>query len=546
KADARETYERALAEGRSGALLEQERASLFTQEIGNIPPGEHVEIHVTIDQPLLWIADASTQGSWEWRFPLAAAPRYLGGPTLGAESPHFSEGTTSARASLSLRVRDASKASPESPTHPLSHTTGGAETTFGSGNRVALDRDVAIRWTVATDSFETSLDTRGDAGRAYGLLTVVPPSRSTRPRSMPRDLTLLLDTSGSMQGEPLVQEKRIALALIDALTDDDTLEVIEFSSHTRAFEKKPAAATPARKRAASAWVTALQASGGTEMVSGVEAALRELRAESQRQVVLITDGLVGFERQLVRTILEKLPSGARLHAVGVGSAVNRSLVAPIARAGRGIEAIVGLGEDAERAALRLLARTSEPLAIDLRVEGPGVLRVVPSRLPDVFAHAPLRLAVELAPGGGEIVVRGRTSEGPFVQRIAAPRTEAGEGNPALTKLFARELVEDLEMQLSGGGSQSELEAEIARVGLEHQIASRLTSWVAVTTERTVDPRSPTRHAIQPQALVHGLGAEGLGLRAAQPTAQPLAFGSAMPDRARRSAPRMMRSGPPMG
>lgn len=534
KAEARATYERALADGRTGALLEQESSSLFSQELGNVPGGESVEVRVVLDQPLLWIADANAQGSWEWRFPLAAAPRYLGGPELGAGSPHFSAASTPARASLELTVRDALTQSPESPTHLLTHS--GASTLFAGdppsagaaprsglddGNRAPLDRDVAIRWSVATSSFETTIDARGDGARAFALLTVVPPTHARAPRSVPRDLTLLLDTSGSMQGEPLEQEKRMALALIDALSATDSLEVIEFSSHTRAFSRTPVAATATAKAEASRWVGALHASGGTEMVSGVEAAMRELRTESQRQIVLITDGLVGFERQIVSAVLQRLPARARLHCVGVGSAVNRSLVAPIARAGRGTFAIVGLGEDAERAAARVIAHTSAPLAVDLDISGSGVLRTMPARLPDVFANAPLRLAVELNPNGGELVVRGRSADGPFVQRVQCPRLEAGEGNAAIAKLFGREQVEELEMQLSGGGPQRELDLEIERIGLDFQIASRLTSWVAVTEQRTVDPRDPTRQVVQPHALPYGMSAEGLGLRPAAPVLRSL-------------------------
>src|SRR5688572_13201557 len=76
KRAARERYEDAIAHGHTAALLEQERSSLFTQEIGNVPPGARVVCEIVIDQPLRWL----DEGSWEWRFPLAAAPRYLGEP----------------------------------------------------------------------------------------------------------------------------------------------------------------------------------------------------------------------------------------------------------------------------------------------------------------------------------------------------------------------------------------------------------------------------------------------------------------------------------
>src|SRR5690348_12930568 len=71
---ARERFEQALLEGKTAGLVEQERSSLFTQEIGNIPPATEVVATLTIDQRLRWLDD----GAWEWRFPTAVAPRYLG------------------------------------------------------------------------------------------------------------------------------------------------------------------------------------------------------------------------------------------------------------------------------------------------------------------------------------------------------------------------------------------------------------------------------------------------------------------------------------
>ena len=69
------------------------------------------------------------------------------------------------------------------------------------------------------------------------------------------------------------------------------------------------------------------------MRAGILEALKPLRRESQRQVILITDGKIGFEAEVVAAISQKLPSGSRVHTVGVGSSVNRSLTSPAARAG---------------------------------------------------------------------------------------------------------------------------------------------------------------------------------------------------------------------
>jgi Ca-activated chloride channel family protein len=579
KQQARERFERAIVEGRTAALLEQERTSLFTQELGNVPPGEAVTVEVELDQPLAWLAE----GAWEWRFPLAAAPRYLGedqgddghvrpGATRVDGDPTFPTaiGGTGARASLTLAVRDALVAgrSPESPSHPLSCVASGAgfAVELGSGNAVPLDRDVVVRWPVAQTAPALSVDVARPssgvaASTAQGRLVIVPPAPSAKARQVPRDLVLLLDTSGSMQGEPLRQLQRIACAMVDALGDEDTVDLLEFSSRTTRFGARAERATAAHKRAAIAWIMGLSAGGGTEMTSGVREAIRTLRDGAQKQVVLITDGLVGFEREVVSLLLRELPSSSRMHAVGVGESANRSLLMPVARAGRGVEVVVGLGEDAERAAARLLAHTGAPVVVDVRIEGSAVRRVAPERTRDLYAGAPVEVALELDPRGGEILVRGRTHEGAWSERIAIAPVAEGEGSTAVSKRFARERVEDLEMQLWGGESAGRVDAETERLGLDFQIATKLTSWVAVSERVMVDPRRGSVSIEQPHELPHGMSAEGVGLRQGF---APMTEGGAMADMTRSRAgvltPGMVRAamaqaaslggaagfGPPMG
>src|SRR3954466_13423724 len=76
KARARERFERAIVEGRTAGLVEQERRSVFTQELGNLPPGQELVAELTVDQKLAWLPE----GAWEWRFPTVVAPGFLGEP----------------------------------------------------------------------------------------------------------------------------------------------------------------------------------------------------------------------------------------------------------------------------------------------------------------------------------------------------------------------------------------------------------------------------------------------------------------------------------
>jgi len=258
-AAARERFEQALAEGRTAGLLEQDRSSLFTQEIGNIPPGAEVAAELVIDQRLRWLEE----GAWEWRFPTVVAPRYLGAegrvPDAGRVSVDVADTPMTVAASLALTIRDTLPTAspsphrgegrvrgqaPESPSHAIAtHPAPSAiEVTLADDGRGALDRDLVVRWPAAQPDVAAILDTgrpaedRAHADVAYGLLTLTPPRPDERRGGLPRDLIVLLDMSGSMAGQPLTQARRVVARLVEALGDADRLELIAFRRSADAME----------------------------------------------------------------------------------------------------------------------------------------------------------------------------------------------------------------------------------------------------------------------------------------------------------------------
>ncbi|MFO0728181.1 MAG: VIT domain-containing protein [Myxococcota bacterium] len=531
KKRARERFEQALLEGKTAAILEQARTSLFEEEVGNIPPGKKVIVEVIIDQPLIWLAE----GAWQWRFPTVVGPRYMGKPGRVADAGKINvpiaDGGISTRMTLTMHVRDALGPNGrfESSSHTLDVTAMAERTMVTLKEASRLDRDVVVQWPVARPEVGVSLHAARPAraeheGRAYGLLTLVPPLKSAAMPKVARDLIFLIDTSGSMGGEPLDQAKRVVQAMIETLDDEDQLELIEFSSHPRRWKGEPVMATLDGKRAAQRWVSQLNAGGSTEMHEAILSALKPLRRDSQRQIVVITDGYIGFEQEILETVIEHLPPGARVHTVGVGNGINRSLTQPLARAGAGIEVICAPGEDADRMAKRLIDRTASPLVTELSMEGPGILGSVPAHLPDVFAEVPVRIAAELNPEGGAVRVRGKIAGGgEYRFDTVAPKLASGAGNGAIVALFGRELVEDLETKKAAQPASTEIDPEIERIGLLFQIATRLTSWVAISQERMIAEGTAQREETMPHELVAGVSAEGVGLRA---PGSPMMMGSA--------------------
>src|SRR5439155_7509662 len=67
-------YSKAIQQGKVAALLDHERPNIFSQTVGNIPPGEAV--HVTLSYVMRLKYE---DGSYEFVFPMVVAPRYIPG-----------------------------------------------------------------------------------------------------------------------------------------------------------------------------------------------------------------------------------------------------------------------------------------------------------------------------------------------------------------------------------------------------------------------------------------------------------------------------------
>lgn len=519
---ARETYRRALEEGRTAGLLEERRADTFVQTLGNLPPGAAVTAEIRVLHRLAFRAGiAGAAPIWEYRFPTVAGVRYQGEPgrvpdAADLDAPRSDAGGTPVRLDAELVVGDGAPAAiaPRSSSHDVTSAADESGTRIGLAESSRLDRDLVLTWSAATARTEARViegpGLAGDGGR-YALLVVTPPAFPTA--TMPRDLSVLIDASGSMDGRPLEQAKRVVEALLRSLGPEDSFEVVEFANRPRPVAQ--GRGTPGEVAEALRRLVGVRAGGSTEMATAIDAALRPLRGDGQRQVVLLTDGYIGFEREVVGRIFRDLPPNSRLHAVGIGSAPNRTLMHGASRAGRGVELLVGLGDNPAEAAARLVRATEAPVLTDVTIGGSAVRAVAPQRPRDVLAGEPLLVFVELKGRGGTIEVSGRPADGGarWIQRFEAPPADAGAAHALpLGAFFGRESVEDVEARLAAG--QGDADA-IESLGLRHAIVTRRTSLVAVSEDPTVDPRDPRRREKLAVEMPDGVSAEGVGLGSAE-------------------------------
>jgi Ca-activated chloride channel family protein len=206
--EAREEYRKAMLEGRTAALLEQQRADTFSQQLGSLPPGETATIEIEVLQPLAFLpATEHKQACWEYRFPTVVGVRYESGRATDSQNlsaDRAAEGLA-VRLEATLLIADgpADQIKPHAPDQQLNVQPDGSGVRVALEKGMPLNRDVVIRWSAAKQETDVrAVEGKGlpcDNGR-YLLITLTPPAAVSN--AIARDLTLLIDASGSMHGQP--------------------------------------------------------------------------------------------------------------------------------------------------------------------------------------------------------------------------------------------------------------------------------------------------------------------------------------------------------
>jgi Ca-activated chloride channel family protein len=523
RAQAKKIYQAARKAGKKASLVEQQRPNLFTNRVANIGPGEEITVRMEYVQAVDFSADA-----FSLRFPMTITPRYLpGAPTR--QGGGLEEGEVLVAdpyhgwAVPSDQVPDAAAISPrldprvgndhqpinpieitavldmgmplatvESPYHDIALSRRAGVYSISLVNGVSeMDRDFVLNWKpVSGATPQAALFTEKVGEDYFGLLMVVPPAAERRASTMPREVVFVVDTSGSMGGVSIEQARAsLRLALLQ-LRPQDRFNIIEFNSHHRALYRTSMPADRHHLQQAQEFVRLLDASGGTEMLPALRAALTPtgpvdaLREQAAlRQVIFITDGAVGNETALFEALSSQLGS-SRLFTVGIGSAPNSWFMRKAAEFGRGTHTHIGDLNEVGQKMAALFEQLAHPAAVNLQVKWPVTVEAWPQRIPDLYQGEPLSLAANFGanPPRGELLVSGEINGKHWQKRVqvgAATDTEEAAAHTGIGSIWARRKIAGLLDQKVTGRDEASVRAQVLPLALSHQLLSPYTSFVAV-------------------------------------------------------------------
>ena len=375
RGQAEKEHKQAVSEGRQSTLLTRESPDVFTLWVSGIAPGQDVRVSTEYVQ----LARPEGRG-WSLRVPLTTAPRYVRSDEL--TSPHaqgqplFTLRDPGHRFSLNLLVTGSGRI--ESPSHAIEAMPGDSGTVVRlKDGDVLPDRDFVLLWTPPEDPKTPRLQVIRHADPKDGnffLATLTPPAGESSAQQ-PREVILLIDHSGSMQGAKWESSDWAVKSFLSGLTERDRVAVGIFHNVTKWYSRLPIPATKENIAKLTEFVLKSRDDGGTELGVALEQAVA-IPAEKgpyARNILIVTDAQVSDEGRILRLAEEEFErtTRRRISVLCIDAAPNSFLAAQLAERGGGVARFLTSSpeqEDITTAFSEVLSEWSSPVLADTSLE----------------------------------------------------------------------------------------------------------------------------------------------------------------------------------
>jgi len=457
KQSARDLYDNVVGKRRDPGLLEQTGEGSFAFNVFPIEPRERKRVEIRFGQRL-----ARVGGRLEYRLTLAG-----GESDVVAEiaDDHPLSRIDSQSHALEVERPDARHARVRA---------------FAKASGV---RDLVLELEVNADPWQPTAIVHRDPGEdPYLVLQMAAPARVEAGQISSKDVTLVIDRSGSMSGAPMDQACAAAELVVRRLRPGDRVNVIAFDHAADPLFPKPRPVESARDPALR-FIRRIRAGGGTNLGLALETALKAQHSGPEPHIVLFfTDGQSDSESAL--RVAGTDPGDARVFTLGLGSGVEKALLSRLAGMKHGRFTYIESPEAIEQRVGRLFDQIESPALIGLSVEarGAALTRTYPRTLPDLSAGDDLLVAGRVmgAPGARlDLVVHGTLGGRQVAYPVSVVLPESAS-HPWVARTWAKSRIDDVleEMALTRS-PPPELQTEVIELGLAYGLVTPYTSFLAV-------------------------------------------------------------------
>jgi len=486
--EARDIYENIVSKLRDPALLEYVGRNLFQARVYPIPARGEVPVSINYSEVL-----KKESGVVRYAYTLDTEK-------FSARSLERVSITVDLESKQPIRTI-------YSPTHKIDierKSDFSAKITYYEEN-VKPDKDFVLIYTVSDDDIGVSLlahHAEGEEG--FFALLITPKYELKQQEVQAKNVVFVLDTSGSMSGDKIVQAKKALEFILNNLNPDDSFRLVSFADEVESHDS-------GAKSELLKTVWGLDATGGTNINQALITSLGMFRDnERPNFLIFLTDGEPTVGIQGTDDILSNAGRSnskkARIFVFGVGDDVNTHLLDKLADGNGGATEYVRPGENIEVAVSNFFRKISNPVLSDLKIDIPDVKTydIFPRALPDLFKGSQLMLFGRYSGSGdADISLWGKVGriEERMRYSVYYPRLETG--NEYLPQLWAARKIGYLIDTIRLEGKSDELVNEVISLSKKYGIVTPYTSYL-------INPEGDEREAMEELEMLSSAPVSGKG------------------------------------
>ena len=335
-----------------------------------------------------------------------------------------------------------------------------------------------------------SLLTHKAQNEGYFLLNIAP-GFITENDIVEKDISFVLDVSGSMSGEKIEQAKRALLFCVNNLNQGDRFEIIKFSTEAQALFQKRGDANSKNKQTARDFIQKIKAIGGTNMQHAFELVGQEAsNAERPHMIIFITDGKPTIGETQQEALLKQMMQGnnlnTRIFTFGIGDEINTHLLDKLTLQTKAYRSYISPTEDIEIKISNFYQKISSPILTDVKLEfaaGASVTDLYPKQLPDLFRGSSITVMGRYGKAGKSTVKLTGNVNGKTESFSYSVNFQDQDKNDFIAAIWATRKIGFLLDQIRLNGENKELVDEVVRLAKQYGIITPYTSYLILEDEQ---------------------------------------------------------------
>ncbi len=473
---ARKIYEDIVRQMRDPALLEYSEQALFRVRIFPIEPNS--EKHITISYSEVLTKDNNT---YEYVFPLNTK-KYSGVPLKDLV--------------IKVDVDNSEEIKTiYSPSHDIDIVRKSPVKALASYEKNEILPETDFQLYIGEDKSKVGmslLSFREGSEDGFFFMDITPGFVAANEEIIRKDVTFVLDVSGSMAGDKLEQAKKALNFCIDNLNPGDRFEIIRFSTEATGVFNKRVVVNESNIAQAKAFVKSLKAIGGTNIEGALGLAVNEAAAkDTPHMIIFITDGkpTIGQtdEKKLIDKIAKINKENIRIFTFGVGYDINTYLLDKLTDMTQAYRSYITPGEDIEVKVSNFYTKVSSPVLTDLKLtfDGQtGVSQIYPVQIPDLFKGSSVNIMGRYKNSGISVVtLTGKLNGAEKKFTYQADFANKNNRYEFIPPLWAIRKVGYLLDQIRLNGADKELVEEVTLLAKTYGIITPYTSYLIMEDER---------------------------------------------------------------